>query len=165
MPTEAEIAYAAGLFEGEGCITFSGKRPNHPGKGARLQLAMSDHDVVERFAAIVGAGTVLVKTSTPAHQKRQWVWCVVKYSEVVRIGEMLRPWMGQRRSQRLDEVLREVGEVEEANCAVCGKTFLPQRRRFYGKTVSRVCSKSCDNRRRRGWYVGRRRPIEGQLNL
>jgi hypothetical protein len=49
-----EIAWAAGLFEGEGSITRFGR----PGKfDLRVSLNMTDEDVVRRFDAIVdGAG-------------------------------------------------------------------------------------------------------------
>src|SRR5207245_5183125 len=46
-----DIAWAAGLFEGEGSITQSGGR-------VRLSLKMTDEESVRRFAKIIQRGTV-----------------------------------------------------------------------------------------------------------
>ena len=50
MATEAEQAWAAGIFEGEGTIVIFG-----PTKRQRsLSVSMTDEDVIRRFAAVVG---------------------------------------------------------------------------------------------------------------
>ncbi len=46
-----EIAWAAGLFEGEGCITKNGNSP-------ALRLNSTDEETVIRFQRIIGAGAV-----------------------------------------------------------------------------------------------------------
>jgi len=51
MATPEEIAWAAGLFEGEGCITMTSGH-------AVLRLSNTDEWVVRRFAEIVGRGVV-----------------------------------------------------------------------------------------------------------
>jgi hypothetical protein len=57
MKKEIEIAWAAGLFEGEGTIVIAG---NNGIKGCRIQLAveMVDEDVVRKFARIAGFGSI-----------------------------------------------------------------------------------------------------------
>src|SRR3990167_5406713 len=51
-----EIAWAAGLFEGEGCISVhrsKGRRPQ-----PKLNIAMTDLEPMERFAKALGVGNV-----------------------------------------------------------------------------------------------------------
>lgn len=47
------LAWAAGFFEGEGCITTASK-----GKYARLSISGVDKEPLDEFASIVGAGKV-----------------------------------------------------------------------------------------------------------
>ena len=59
MPTPAEeIAWAAGLFEGEGCMTVSGGRPF-------MRLNSTDEDTPRRFWEVVAAGKVYGPSATP----------------------------------------------------------------------------------------------------
>jgi hypothetical protein len=51
VETDRDIAWAAGLFEGEGCATHSSGRP-------RLQLKMVQEESVRRFGRVVGVGRV-----------------------------------------------------------------------------------------------------------
>lgn len=100
MATEAEIAWAAGLFEGEGCISFNGRGSYMP----KMQITMSDRDVLERFLEIVACGSILEKPFQRApHHKRQWSW---RAHGTIAHGVFLalRPWLHQRRQARGDEV-------------------------------------------------------------
>lgn len=45
--TDFELGWLVGLIEGDGCVTHDGKNP-------RIVVKMTDLDVVERFAALVG---------------------------------------------------------------------------------------------------------------
>jgi hypothetical protein len=94
---EAAIAWAAGLFEGEGCITQD-SRSGLP----RIELAMSDEDVVTRFISIVGYGNLKIKEFSvyKPHYKPQWRWAIQKASEVNRILTMFLPYLGQRRAYK-----------------------------------------------------------------
>ena len=72
MKSEADIAYIAGLFDGEGSIYFA-KRPEkkkkHTGKGYRtsisqrisMEITMTDESVVRWVHEVLGCGTVVRK--------------------------------------------------------------------------------------------------------
>lgn len=94
----ADIAWAAGLFEGEGCIAETGNGPNNP----LLQMTMTDKDVMEKFVSIVGYGNLTqVNRMAPSqmkHWKTQWKWAVRKKSEVKRMLLMFLPYFGERRA-------------------------------------------------------------------
>ena len=86
-----DIAWAAGLFEGEGCITTAGKNQ----KSRALKLQMTDRDVVERFQQIVGSGPVLFM-DTPTNKKRYihlLIWQIAQRKEVTRILDMFLPFL------------------------------------------------------------------------
>lgn len=66
------IAWAAGLFEGEGCASF---RSSHRTKRSfDLALASTDEDVVRRFLATVKHGTIYGPKWGRRSTKPYWVW-------------------------------------------------------------------------------------------
>jgi hypothetical protein len=93
--------WAAGLFEAEGCVSFSGT--------PILELVTTDRDVAERFADVV-SGSVLGPYQPPptalgTRCLPQYRWCVGGKDEVRRVATLFRPWLGARRRRRLQEVL------------------------------------------------------------
>jgi hypothetical protein len=98
-----EIAWAAGLFEGEGTMSYS---PRH----VRACLNMTDFEVVERFAEVVGVGTLAHKPSHDPRHKDQLVWRVTDYAGVQHVFALLRPWLGARRVAQGEYALRKMAE-------------------------------------------------------
>jgi hypothetical protein len=102
QPTEAEIAWAAGLFEGEGCISF-GRSAASDYRLPQMTIVMTDRDVLERFQAVVGGNLSGKPFRRAEHVKEQWSWRIhgkPAYAVYLR----LRPWLCERRRQRGDEV-------------------------------------------------------------
>ena len=99
MPTEAELAWAAGLFEGEGCITLCGEFDS-----PRLKLSMTDFDVIERFAGIVGEGNTCGQTFKNPKYKPQLCWYTGSKGVILRILNQLSPFFGVRRRERAAQV-------------------------------------------------------------
>lgn len=102
----SEIAWAAGLFEGEGCFTVSTSNGKY--RQARVKLRSTDEDVVRRFHQAIGLGTVREDSYFKRSNgyKTQWEW-YARSAEVVQVIDMLLPWMCSRRRERALEV-REV---------------------------------------------------------
>lgn len=95
---DLEVAWAAGLFEGEGCF---GSYPRGRKHGTQARLSMTDRDVVERFAKIVGMGTVRGPVDRGNKEwKPIWEWYVQRASEVRAVVALFRPWLGERRLAR-----------------------------------------------------------------
>jgi hypothetical protein len=97
MPTRDEIAWAAGLFEGEGCFAWTGT--------PSVILGMTDRDIVERFAAIVGFGLLYEEPRRPPEQTL-YRWRANGFENVQAVLAMLWQWLGPRRRARAVEVLR-----------------------------------------------------------
>jgi intein/homing endonuclease len=84
MIPETDRAYIAGLFDGEGCVSYkqyNRKRANnkkaYPTWQIRLEIAMTDKSVLVWLNEILGVGTVgekRYKTKYTAGWKKQWRW-------------------------------------------------------------------------------------------
>lgn len=96
---QTELAWAAGLFEGEGCFTVSS------GTVPRAKMRSTDEDVVRRFHSIIGLGRVREEPYfRDRGMKMQWEW-YAKKAEVPDVIQLLYPWLGERRRKRADELL------------------------------------------------------------
>lgn len=99
-PTAVEIAWAAGIFEGEGSISIVWlPRGGYP----ILKVTMTDLDVMQRFAAVTGialagpyAGTNKPFWAAQANGKR-----------AVGIAQTFFPFLGERRREQVRKALTE----------------------------------------------------------
>jgi|SRR6056300_346201 len=76
---QVNLAYAAGLFDGEGCVNYKKykeKKRNGTYNCWRisLEMAMTDEATVRIFHEIVGVGTVNEKSREKTGHKMQWRW-------------------------------------------------------------------------------------------
>jgi hypothetical protein len=85
-----ELAWAAGLFEGEGNFY----RP--PTGGYQASLSMTDEDSVLRFQRAVGFGLV-VEQKRRAGLKTLYRWRVANFQHVQALAALLWPGLGARR--------------------------------------------------------------------
>lgn len=106
-----EVAWVAGLLEGEGCffITWSQTRV---GEYPRMQLrcCMTDEDIVRKLYSMVGG-----KVSGPIQKKKvsadgqlpklQWLWVMGRRNGAEDLMKRIRPYMGTRRGAKIDEIL------------------------------------------------------------
>lgn len=100
-------SWAAGLFDGEGSLGYDRRTGSKDGiqyPRARLQLAMSDEDVVRRFARWANGGTVYIK-STPEGRKTMYVWAATGQQTVMSVLERMLPYLGSRRGTRARRLL------------------------------------------------------------
>lgn len=108
--SDLEIAWAAGLFEGEG--TISSKPQGQRGSGAQLRLGMNDRDVVERFRSIVGCGGLYAHKPGTGSTKPNWTWYVYEAEKVSEILTAFLPYLGQRRSAKAIEALAVTANIK-----------------------------------------------------
>ena len=97
---EKQKSWAAGLFEGEGCITTNG------GTYPRLAIGMTDKDILEKFQMIAGEGKLYgpyQSPSTPEGRKPKYIWAA-HGPAAERVMEWLRERLGSRRQTRAEEV-------------------------------------------------------------
>jgi hypothetical protein len=90
-----DFMWLAGLMEGEGCFMFI--------KGARLQLSMTDRDVVERAAPLLRA-----KIRAPLQRvegRRLVHTCYTFGPDAIGMMMMLYQFMGKRRKAKIRDVI------------------------------------------------------------
>lgn len=103
MSDPLDIAWAAGLFEGEGTIYTSSYGTK---KYIRLQLRMSDYDVISHYASVM-AGHVTgpyQKELNGRPMKPQWSWAETRQAIVIPILDSFWPYLGQRRKAKALEL-------------------------------------------------------------
>lgn len=102
-PRGCDMAWAAGLFEGEGSLSVLDKR----GKRQFVQLSMTstDRDVLARFIAIVSAGRMYGPYARTSGVKPQYLWRAHGWQLLHRLRREWGTYLGERRLARFDEVL------------------------------------------------------------
>lgn len=142
VATEDErIAFAAGLFEGEGCIY---QRQNHL---ISLTISSTDEDVMVRFQRIVGVGLLTYRRSRDPRRKDTWRVDINKQDEAVRVLRMFLPFLGTRRRAKALELLTARGEyiedlTRDRACPECGVSFRPESKQGVTKGIV-YCSVKC----------------------
>lgn len=101
-----DTAWAAGLFEGEGCIHL---RAN--GRGVVLSLAMTDADVVRRFARVVGVGSVTTLKPPRAGCQVPYRWTSGRAADVLTVMGALGPFFGERRAKKAGDAIDRAHEM------------------------------------------------------
>jgi hypothetical protein len=133
-PSSEEIAWAAGLFEGEGCMHFRGTVGKRGGN-AQMRLTMTDSDVVARFAVIMGCGNSYF-SHTPVHRARGekplYTWVVYTASQIIQCLELLMPWLGDRRRVKAKETIAFAKQIEVHKGS---KTHCPQGHPYSGDNL------------------------------
>ena len=103
-----DIVWAAGLFEGEGCISTPSR--NNCIKRV-LYIGMTDKDVMERFVSVVGYGNLNGPQWKQGGTKPVWQWSIERRPEVLRILKMFLPHLGKRRAEKAIEAITHIHET------------------------------------------------------
>ena len=115
MASPEEIAWAAGLFDGEGSITNNDR-------DLQILLKNTDVELVERFDAIVDRGKVYGPYTNRMRdgyiRKPYWTW-VALGDAAHDVLDLLGPWLSQR---RIEQALRRGVVLGER--AICGRRAL-----------------------------------------
>lgn len=101
MTSEQELIWLAGLLEGEGCFTTTAGRK--AGTQISIQLQMTDKDVVERAARIMESSCSPRKRPDKSNYK-QIFYCQLRDARAYSLMEKLLPYMGARRTRRIQEL-------------------------------------------------------------
>lgn len=96
--TRENLAWAAGLFEGEGCI-----------RDYQLVINMTDADVLKKFHFIVGFGSFLgpINRNVPAYWKPMYRWTGSGAGRVYPFLAAIWQFLGDRRRTRAEESIKK----------------------------------------------------------
>jgi len=101
LKPEQKLIFLAGVFEGEGSFGFWGKE-NKNNRYFRIQVRMTDEDIVVRFVDFFKLGYVNSHIPKKDHLKKSWKWTVA--GDKAR-GVMLQmaPSLGIRRKEKFEQ--------------------------------------------------------------
>jgi len=109
--SQLELAWAAGLFEGEGYIGIQSRAGERKYKSNYwyIGIGMTDEDVIKRFADLFNLNyTTRVRAnekSSKNYFKDLYVVRTSKRAKVKEIVDALLPFMGERRRSKMEEFL------------------------------------------------------------
>ena len=155
--TRTDLAWAAGLFEGEGCITVINPEGHKSSRGGpRLALNSTDEDVLQKFIGVVGCGRMNGPYHNGPRRKPIWHWVCGGFENVQAICAMFWHFLCTRRRARIVEVLTRFNtRMTHKYKQVCAKghVYTPENTgRSWGQRYCRMC-KNANNRR----YAAERR--------
>lgn len=103
MATHTALIWAAGLFEGEGCI-YLAKRGRM--RSIQLSVGMNDEDVVRRFHEAVGVGAVYVR---PHNGRAEFfTWQANSLEAAQHVITLFWPFFSERRRAKAIAVMSEI---------------------------------------------------------
>ncbi len=99
--TENEIAYVAGLLEGEGCFDYNASNVRYP----RVRCESTDRDVIYWLRDVIG-GRVHTPTKQQPHHKQSYMWVLNGREKVEPLLRDILPWLKSRRAAKVRLLLR-----------------------------------------------------------
>lgn len=100
MATDVEIAWLAGLLEGEGCFGYYNSAPS-------IQLQMTDEDIVIRAATLMNAKMRSVWKPRGKPTYKPVYSCALRGPDCVAWMEAVLPFMGARRGAVIRDILHK----------------------------------------------------------
>ena len=98
---ELTIAWAAGLFEGEGTIGKGSRtdkrRPGQQLPTYAIRVGMTDRDVIQRLQDNFG-GQIYEAPDKRGNRKLMYRWYLSKKAEVKKLLQLMLPYFGLRRT-------------------------------------------------------------------
>ena len=107
----SDIAYIAGLFDGEGCVSYKqynrqrkhNKKP-YPTWQIRVEIAMTDKAIIEWLHETLGFGwSAEKKYHTKPKYKKQWRWCC-GYRDALTFAKLIWPY-AQVKLHKLEQII------------------------------------------------------------
>lgn len=102
-----DLAWAAGLFEGEGSFNISKNKNRKDSYAAQVNLSSTDEDVIRTFHKILNIGNCggpYYKISKYS-KKPRWTWYVCNYQDCKEVCEKLLPYLHFRRIEKAKEMI------------------------------------------------------------
>lgn len=100
--TELELAWLAGLLEGEG--SFVPPPPSDPNR-PRISIEMTDRDIVRRVATMFELAYVQSRRYETKVNWKQSFCVILRGQRAVSLMKRLYPYMGERRKKRINEII------------------------------------------------------------
>lgn len=96
----SDVVWAAGFFDGEGCIVLRKQKAKDRSLIHVLQLTLANthRPALEEFCKAVGVGYVRVKSKSTKSWRRCWVW-QTGAAKAAQVLQLLRPHLRVKRAE------------------------------------------------------------------
>lgn len=108
--TDHDIAWAAGIFEGEGTIVLHKRKAPYRAFTCSLSVSMSDKDVIDKFLEVIGCGSLYYQAPKGPTYKPSWRWHIQDMPGVRKALNKLLPYLMSRRTSKANEMLKHINE-------------------------------------------------------
>jgi intein/homing endonuclease len=104
--TRENLAWAAGLFEGEGCF-YARSDGKYSGGNLALYINMTDRDVLQRFLEVIGGGSLAPARLEKGRKNSKPVYRYSLYGDkyCLAVAYALFPFMGERRRAKIGQMV------------------------------------------------------------
>jgi hypothetical protein len=102
---DIDIAWLAGLYEGEGTCGVFGKN-----KSVQAVIQMRDEDVIRRVNDLFPATRIGFHEDKRPNHSAMYLWRIQDRHRVKRFLELIMPYMGRRRAEQAQDVLDFIAE-------------------------------------------------------
>ena len=115
MASQSEtMAYLAGLFDGEGCITYRQRSEHRKGKlkaydfwNIRIEINMIDKDTIDYVHKILGCGSTDHRPAYPHQNYGQYRWRC-SHRDALQVAKVLIPYSITKRD-KLQQIIDHYG--------------------------------------------------------
>lgn len=150
-PNEIDWAWFAGVFEGEGSISWTGKN------SVELRICMTDEDVVERIYEIAGGRFYRQpERHDRPENKPVYRWRMQKADEVLVVLGHIEQHLGKRRWSKAQEAKIRLARVQQEG--ICKRGHDLNETRYTAPNGSTECG-VCRNERARMNYHKRKESV------
>tara|TARA_Y100001938_G_C7806237_1_gene289568 strand:+ start:130 stop:510 length:381 start_codon:yes stop_codon:yes gene_type:complete len=113
-PSSTELAWLSGIWEGEGSWIYRKGRKNRNEKPhLRMQMVMTDSDIMERVGAIMDGRKITYTEGGPVHKARgqKPVYCIyLQGRSALRWTNLMKPYLGKRRLEKYNFIMEQINE-------------------------------------------------------
>lgn len=148
------LAWALGIFEGEGCIVVT-----HSRNSVALAVAMTDEDTIRSLHFVVGAGMVNGPYRTGNRKKPVWRWILHNSTEVKTLLGLWLPYFSTRRNIRAQFALTLLEKVNNKDSPVCKYGHVRANNTYIHPTQGRKSCRVCRNLKSKQYYYTHKRSV------
>jgi hypothetical protein len=118
-----EIAWAIGLFEGEGCVYACKSSKTSKRSKITMTVTNTDFEVIKHFKDAVDCGVIYKAKKRTSNRKDSYSWRCFKREEVDRLCILFFEDLGTRRQKQFIESLEKTTNANAKNAIEdCGKS-------------------------------------------
>lgn len=121
-PTEIELAWVTGIWEGEGSWSYKKGRTRTFDNGKTytekdyliMKMSMTDQDIMERVAAIMDGRKITWSDGGPVHKAAGQKPCYhisLQGESAKRWTELMKPYLGNRRKEKYQMIMEKLNDL------------------------------------------------------